>query len=88
MNILRSTKLNRLFSISGTVTSGMEVFIVSHKIFTGKVQWRTTLSNIYTIYADHKDNITAHDFVKKMSLFLDKLVAHKKMDCYRITRMK
>tara|TARA_B100000497_G_C7403688_1_gene255484 strand:- start:11 stop:439 length:429 start_codon:yes stop_codon:yes gene_type:complete len=46
------------------------------------------LANIYTIYADHKDNITAHDFVDKMSLFLNKLVAHKKMDCYRITRMK
>jgi hypothetical protein len=46
------------------------------------------LANIYTIYADHKDNITAHEFVAKMSLFLDKLVAHKKMDCYRITRMK
>ncbi len=44
--------------------------------------------NIYTIYADHKDNITAHDFVAKMSLFLDKLVEHKKMVCYRITRMK
>ena len=44
--------------------------------------------NIYTIYADHKDNITAHEFVAKMSLFLDKLVEHKKMDCYRITRMK
>lgn len=46
------------------------------------------MANIYTIYADHKDNITAHDFVEKMSLFLNKLVAHKKMDCYRITRMK
>ena len=46
------------------------------------------MANIYTIYADHKENITAHEFVEKMSLFLDKLVAHKKMDCYRITRMK
>ena len=46
------------------------------------------MANIYTIYADHKDNITAHEFVAKMSMFLDKLVAHKKMDCYRITRMK
>ena len=46
------------------------------------------MANIYTIYADHKHNITAHEFVEKMSLFLDKLVAHKKMDCYRITRMK
>ena len=44
--------------------------------------------NIYTIYADHKDNITAHEFVAKMSLFLDKLVEHGKMDSYRITRMK
>ena len=44
--------------------------------------------NIYTIYADHKDNITAHDFVDKMSLFLDKLVQHGKMVTYRITRMK
>ena len=46
------------------------------------------MANIYTIYADHKENITAHDFVAKMSLFLDKLVAHKKMLTYRITRMK
>ena len=44
--------------------------------------------NIYTIYADHKDTITAHDFVAKMSLFLDKLVEHGKMSTYRITRMK
>ena len=46
------------------------------------------MANIYTIYADHKDNISAHEFVAKMSLFLDKLVEHRKMDCYRITRMK
>jgi hypothetical protein len=44
--------------------------------------------NIYTIYADHNANITAHDFVTKMGLFLDKLVEHRKMDTYRITRMK
>jgi len=46
------------------------------------------LANIYTIYADHKDNITAHDFVTKMNMFLDKLVEQKKMNCYRVTRMK
>jgi hypothetical protein len=46
------------------------------------------LANIYTIYADHKDNITAHEFVAKMRLFLNKLVEHEKMNCYRITRMK
>lgn len=46
------------------------------------------MPNIYTIYADHKENITAHDFVAKMRLFLDKLVTHEKMLTYRITRMK
>ena len=44
--------------------------------------------NIYTIYADHKDTVTAHEFVDKMSMFLDKLVEHGKMETYRITRMK
>ncbi len=44
--------------------------------------------NVYTIYADHKENITAHEFVSKMKMFLDKLVEHNKMVCYRITRMK
>ena len=44
--------------------------------------------NIYTIYADHKDNITANEFVAKMALFLEKLVKHGKMATYRITRMK
>jgi len=46
------------------------------------------LANVYTIYADHKDSISAHDFVAKMSVFLDRLVENKKMICYRITRMK
>tara|TARA_B100001109_G_scaffold249677_1_gene241923 strand:+ start:431 stop:853 length:423 start_codon:yes stop_codon:yes gene_type:complete len=46
------------------------------------------LANIYTIYADHKENISAHDFVAKMKLFLNKLVEHNKMITYRITRMK
>ena len=46
------------------------------------------MANVYTIYADHKENISAHDFVAKMTLFLDKLVSHKKMITYRITRMK
>ena len=46
------------------------------------------MANIYTIYADHKDNITAHEFVAKMKMFLDKLVEHEKMITYRITRMK
>ena len=46
------------------------------------------MPDIYTIYADHKDNIDAKNFVEKMSLFLDKLVDNKKMLKYRITRMK
>ena len=68
--------------------SGTEGYTVSHKIYIEKEKWRITLANIYTIYADHKDNISALDFVTKMSLFLDKLVEHKKMITYRITRMK
>ena len=46
------------------------------------------MANVYTIYADRKDNITAYEFVGKMKLFLDKLVVQKKMLTYRITRMK
>ncbi len=46
------------------------------------------MSDIYTIYADHKDSITANEFVSKMQLFLDELVKHNKMITYRITRMK
>ena len=46
------------------------------------------MADIYTIYADHKDNISAKEFVNKMSLFLDKLVENKKMLSYRITRCK
>jgi hypothetical protein len=66
----------------------MEECIVSLKIYTEKEHKRITLANIYTIYADHKGNITAHEFVAKMKLFLDKLVERKKMTTYRITRMK
>ena len=61
---------------------------MSPKIFTEKEKWRITLANIYTIYADHKENITAHDFVSKMKLFLNKLVENERMITYRITRMK
>ena len=66
----------------------MAEYTASHKICIVKAHRRTTLANIYTIYADHKENITAHEFVAKMKLFLDKLVQHEKMICYRITRMK
>ena len=46
------------------------------------------MANVYTIYADHNDNITAIEFVNKMKMFLDKLVEHDKMLTYRVTRMK
>jgi len=46
------------------------------------------MADIYTIYADYKDNITAQEFVDKMSLYLDSLVENKKMNKYRITRSK
>jgi hypothetical protein len=46
------------------------------------------VANIYTIYADHKNTIPALEFVEKMNMFLDKLVEQKKMNCYRVTRMK
>ena len=46
------------------------------------------MANIYTIYADHKNTIPALEFVEKMNMFLDKLVEQKKMNCYRVTRMK
>jgi len=52
------------------------------------VRRKNKMADIYTIYADHKDNINAHEFVEKMVSFLDKLVENKKMICYRVTRMK
>ena len=66
----------------------MVAYTVSHKIYIEKEKWRITLADIYTIYADHKHNITAKEFVRKMSMFLDKLVEQNKMNSYRITRMK
>ncbi len=44
--------------------------------------------DVYTIYADHTERTTAISFVNKMSLFLDKMVELKRMESYRITRMK
>ena len=44
--------------------------------------------DIYTIYADHTENTNAHDFVKLMKKFMDKMVDLGRMESYRITRMK
>ena len=44
--------------------------------------------DVYTIYADHTEDTTAHEFVRKMSKFLDHMVELGRMEKYRITRMK
>ena len=44
--------------------------------------------DVYTIYSDHTEEVTAHEFIRYMKKFLDKLVAGGRMETYRITRMK
>lgn len=44
--------------------------------------------DVYTIYADHTDGTTAIDFVTRMRKFLNRMVELKRMESYRITRMK
>lgn len=44
--------------------------------------------DIYTIYADHNEEVSAHEFVQLMSKFMDKMVELGRMETYRITRMK
>lgn len=44
--------------------------------------------DVYTIYADHSEDTNAHEFATLMRKFLDKMVELKRMEAYRITRMK
>ena len=44
--------------------------------------------DVYTIYADHSEETNAHEIVKLMRKFLDKMVELERMETYRITRMK
>ena len=44
--------------------------------------------DVYTIYADHSEDTNAIEFVTLMKKFLDKMVELKRMETYRITRMK
>ena len=44
--------------------------------------------DVYTIYADHVETVSAHEFVTLMRKFLDKMVSLGRMESYRITRMK
>jgi hypothetical protein len=41
--------------------------------------------DIYHIFADHKEDVSSHEFVTKMRIFLDQMVSMKKMETYRIT---
>lgn len=44
--------------------------------------------DVYTIYADHVETTTATEFVTLMRKFLDRMVELKRIESYRITRMK
>jgi len=44
--------------------------------------------DIYHIFADHKEDVSSYEFVSKMKIFLDQMVLMKKIETYRITRMK
>lgn len=44
--------------------------------------------DVYTIYADHVETTTAQEFVTLMRKFLDKMIELKRIESYRITRMK
>ena len=44
--------------------------------------------DIYTIYADHNEDTDAHNFVKLMNKFLNKMVDLGRIETFRITRMK
>ena len=44
--------------------------------------------DVYTIYADHVESVSALEFVTLMRKFLDRMVEMKQMESYRITRMK
>ena len=58
------------------------------KTFIEKERWRTTLADIYHIWADKKQGISDIDFASNMRKFLQKLVDEEKMLSYRITRCK
>ncbi len=44
--------------------------------------------DVYTIYADHSSETNAHEFCRLMRKFLDKMQDMKRIESYRITRMK
>lgn len=44
--------------------------------------------DVYHIFADHHEDVDAHEFATKMRVFLDQMVAMGRMEGYRLTRMK
>tara|TARA_Y100000592_G_scaffold10475_1_gene14835 strand:+ start:1249 stop:1674 length:426 start_codon:yes stop_codon:yes gene_type:complete len=46
------------------------------------------LADIYSIYADHNENVNAKEFAVKMRRFLDQMVVMGRMKSYRLTRAK
>lgn len=44
--------------------------------------------NYYHIWANTKDGVNAKEFALKMHKFLDHLVSMKRMESYKLTRMK
>lgn len=44
--------------------------------------------NYYHIWANPKEGVNAREFAIKMRVFLDELVSLKKMETYKLTRMK
>ena len=44
--------------------------------------------DVYTIYSDHSLETNAHNFCRLMRKFLDKMQDMKRIESYRITRMK
>jgi len=44
--------------------------------------------DVYHIFADHNEDVDAHEFANKMRVFLDNMVSMGRMESYRLTRMK
>jgi hypothetical protein len=44
--------------------------------------------DVYHIFADHNQDVDAHEFAIKMRVFLDNMVSMGRMESYRLTRMK
>ena len=66
----------------------MVEYTASRRIYTEKAKWRTTLADIYHIWANKKQGISDKDFADGMRHFLQQLQDEGKMISFRITRCK